>query len=125
MGGVGEMALGVGPIEVPGIEGDQPSHGIKDIDERRLLDGGMAHRIGEDRSAVEPLGQEEHVGSGDGGNRRVGSSTMTDDLQVDPIRAECLQPRPSMTDGSRVVTGKDCPTDRRPWPQQDGEGVLG
>ena len=54
---VGEIALTVGAIEVPGVEWDEATDRVKDVDHRCLVALGVPHRVGEHRGQVMTAGE--------------------------------------------------------------------
>ena len=65
-----EEALGVGPVDMTPVEGDQAAGGVEDVDGRGVEAVGVAHGVGQHRAEPGAAGEAGHPG---GVGRRAGT----------------------------------------------------
>ena len=95
---------GVGdPVEVPGVEGDQPPRGVEHVDDRRLPRVDVAHRGGEHRGDALLVGEPEQPPGVAARGRGALGSAVADHLDDERHRAAAGAARRRSSSRARSV----------------------
>ena len=116
-----EVALGVDPVEVAGVQRHQPAGRVEHVDGRGVGAVGVAHRVGEHRG--EPLldGQPEHPG----GPGLVVGTAVRDHLEHQVGRLDHLLPAGQHRPGQVRPAGGEGPADLGPGTEQHQQAAAG
>ncbi len=116
-----QVARGRHPVQVPGVEGDQPAGRVEHVDGDRTGRVGVPDGVGQDRGHARPPGQGQHPCGVPGAARCPRRAAVADHLDRDRARRE--PGLPALQDGQRGVrpAGERGPAHVGPRSEQDDE----
>ena len=115
-----EVALGVDPVEVPGVQRHQPAGRVEHVDGRRVGPVGVADRVGEHRGQLLLDGQAEHPG----GPRLVVRAAVRDDLEQQVGAVDDLAPAGQHRPGQVRTAGGERPAHLRAGTEQHQQAAA-